>query len=160
MPSDEKRVLLRAIAPVMKAAGFKKKDATWHRVRGGFIQTFNVQGSQWAKSFYLNLGIYITELGDEATPLEYRCHIRIRVGHLADDRARYEELLDMENSIPHDMRFQELNDIIALTAIPWLEELSDCQGIRNWISREQQDGLILKSVFDHYGATRPKKDGN
>ncbi len=153
MPSPEKRELLQAIAPTLKAAGFKKKDATWHRVRDGIIQTFNVQGSAWGKSFYLNLGIYLTALGDETTPPEYRCHIRTRVCRLTDDRARYDELLDMENSVPNDTRFRELNDIIASKAIPWLEDLSEVQGIKAWLSREKPAGPISTGVFEHYGVT-------
>jgi hypothetical protein len=158
MASDEKRELVRAIAPTLKAHAFKKKDATWHRTRDGFIQTFNVQGSQWSKSFYLNLGIYIMALGDETTPPECHRHIRNRVGEVAADRTRYNELLDLETSIPSEERFKELNKIIESKAIPWLEEFSDDRSIIDWISGKQPHGLpILKSVFEHYGIERNAK---
>ena len=158
MASDEKRELVKAIAPTLKSRGFKKKDATWHRANDKFIQTFNVQGSQWSKSFYFNLGIYIRALGDKITPPEYHCHIRNRVGEVADDRGRYNELLDMENTIPATDRFDELNEIIETRAISWLEEFSDDQRIIDWISGEQPHGLpILKTVFEHYGVGQKKK---
>jgi hypothetical protein len=158
MASEEKRQLLSAIAPTLKRRGFKKKDATWHRVQGGFIQTFNVQGSQWSKSFYLNLGLYISALGEKTTPPEYHCHIRNRVGDVADDRTRYNQLLDLENGIPADDRFRELNEIIDSRAIPWLEEFSNDQRIIDWISGEQPHGLpVLKSVFQHYGVSQETK---
>ena len=125
MASDEKRELVKAISPTLKAHGFKKNDATWHRTSDGFIHTFNVQGSQWSQSFYLNLGIYIAALGDETNPPEYRCHVRNRMGNVAADRTRYNQLLDFETLIPSDERFKELNEIIESRAIPWLEEFSD-----------------------------------
>ena len=81
--------------------------------RLGFIQTINVQGSQWSMSFYLNRGIYNSALGDKTTPSEYDCHIRNRVGDVADDLTRYNQLLDLENDFPADDRFRELNEIIA-----------------------------------------------
>ena len=155
MASEEKRQLLKAIAPKLKAHGFKKKDATWHRVQDGFIQTFNVQGSQWSKSFYLNLGIYISALGDRMTPPEYHCHIRNRVEDVADDLTRYHTLLDLENDLPPDERFPELNELIVFRAIPWLEEFSNDQRIVDWITGEQPHGLpILKEVFDYYSVDK------
>ncbi|MBK1884536.1 DUF4304 domain-containing protein [Luteolibacter pohnpeiensis] len=152
MASEEKREFVKAIAPTLKAHGFKKKDATWHRTCDGFIQTFNVQGSQWGKSFYLNLGIYITALGDETHPLEYRCHVRNRVDEVAVDRARYKQLLDFEISISSSERFKELNEIIESRAIPWLEEFSDNRRLMDLISGGQRlSFFVLKSVYDYYG---------
>ena len=152
MASEEKRELLRAIAPTLKAHGFKKRSATWHRTCDGFIQTFNVQGSQWSKAFYLNLGIYIRAIGDSVTPPEYDCHIRNRVSELVDDLGRYNQLVDFENDLPADERFRELNEIIEARAIPWLDDFSNDQRIIDWITGEQSHGLpIMKTVFDHFG---------
>jgi len=161
MASDEKRDLVKAIAPTLKAHGFKKNDATWHRTSDGFIQTFNVQGSQWSRSFYLNLGIYIVALGEETNPPEYRCHIRNRLGDVAADCTRYNQLLDLETSIPSDERFKELNGIIESKAIPWLEEFSDDRRVIDWISGEQAHGLpILMCVFEYYGVPQKTKKQN
>ncbi|MCA9096658.1 MAG: DUF4304 domain-containing protein, partial [Planctomycetaceae bacterium] len=91
---------MKAIAPTLKLHGFKKKGSTWHRAAGGFIQVFNVQGSQWGKSFYLNLGIYIKALGDKTTPTEYECHIQSRVLRDAEGLARLNTLLNLENALP------------------------------------------------------------
>lgn len=158
MASNEKHNLVKAIAPTLKMHGFKKKDSTWHRTKEGFIQTFNVQGSQWSKSFYLNLGLYVTALGDETTPPEYRCHIRNRVDDVASDRLRCNQLLDLENSIPAEVRFKELNEIIESSAIPWLEEFSNDGRVIDWISGEQSHGLpVLKTVFEHYGVPQKTK---
>ncbi|MDM4019382.1 DUF4304 domain-containing protein [Roseiconus lacunae] len=152
MASEEKRELLKAIAPTLKAHGFKKKSATWYRTRDGFIQTFNVQGSQWSKAFYLNLGIYIKAIGDSTTPPEFDCHIRNRVGDLVEDLDRYNQLLDFENDLTADERSRELNEIIEARAFPWFDEFSNNQKIIDWITGEQSHGLpILKVVYEHFG---------
>ena len=107
------------------------------------------------------MGIYITALGDNKTPPECECHIRSRAVEVADDRARYNKLLDMESSIPAEERFIELNEIIESRAIPWLEDFSDDRKIIAWISGEKSNGLpILKSVFEHYGLPEKTKKQN
>jgi hypothetical protein len=161
MASSEKQKLVKAIAPVLKLHGFKKKSATWHRQRDGFIQTFNVQGSQWSKSFYLNLGIYVTAIGGLKTPAEYDCHIRNRVGDVVGDLVRYNELLDFENEVEDDQRFDELQDIVEQYAIKWLDKYANSAMIVDWISGGQTHGLpVSKAVFDFYGVEQPLRRTN
>jgi hypothetical protein len=75
--SKEDQVQL--LAPLLKSAGFKKKATTWRRQHADGIHVVNVQGSQWGPEYYLNLGFYISALGSEPEPTEYRCHVRTRV---------------------------------------------------------------------------------
>jgi|APSaa5957512622_1039677.scaffolds.fasta_scaffold25808_3 hypothetical protein len=152
MPSEEQKQLVNALKPLLKQHGFRKQGATWHRQVPGYIQVVNVQGSQWSKTFYINLGVYITQLGDKETPPEYDCHIRNRVNDLAQDRRRYIALVDMENDIPPDTRLPELLAVVEQYAIPWLEKYSNLDGIKDWITGEQPHGLpVSKAVFDLLG---------
>jgi hypothetical protein len=75
------------LAPLLKSAGFKKKATTWRRQHPDGIQVVNVQGSQWGPEYYLNLGFYISALGSEPEPTEYRCHVRTRVAEPDRDAA-------------------------------------------------------------------------
>ena len=70
---------VRCLAPLLKSGGFKKKAATWRRQHADGVHVVNVQGSQWGPEYYLNLGFYISALGNEHEPTEYRCHVRTRV---------------------------------------------------------------------------------
>ena len=79
MASEEKKNLEAILKPVLKVHGFRKKGGTWWRHTDDFIQVVNIHGSQWSKRFYLNLGVYIREIGDKEFPAEYDCH----VSHLA-----------------------------------------------------------------------------
>lgn len=69
----------KAIAPDLKANGFKKSKFTWHRKTDDGVQVFNAQQSQFGDEYYLNLGYFISALGNESNPPEYRCHVRHRL---------------------------------------------------------------------------------
>jgi len=65
MASEEKKHLESILKPVLKAEGFRKKGGTWWRSLGEFIQVINIQGSQFSKRFYINLGVYIKDIGEK-----------------------------------------------------------------------------------------------
>jgi hypothetical protein len=60
------------IAPEMKARRYRKTGATWHRELNQMIQVFNIQKSYWGYQFYLNVGIYLRDLGTESRPTVMR----------------------------------------------------------------------------------------
>jgi len=88
MPSEENKILQQSFASIFKEHGYTKRRATWYHDTGGFICVFNIQGSQWGKQFYLNLGIYIKELGHKNFPNEYDCHIRTRVDNIIENNVQ------------------------------------------------------------------------
>ena len=162
MSSEEKNRLVRAIAPTLKKHGFKKKGATWHRFGRDVVQTLNVQGSQWCKAFYLNLGIYIRALGARIDPPEFECHVRIRGEKLLEDADHYHRLLDFEVDVPDEVRFREIFDFIEVHAIPWLEEFSETSRIAAAMSGRQGPRLLVApDVYGFLGIAvvrRPKRD--
>lgn len=73
-------LFIQDIGPLLKQSGFKKSNSTWLKDQGESIAVFNVQKSQWgAGTFYINLGVYFRAYGDEASPTENKCHVRVRV---------------------------------------------------------------------------------
>jgi hypothetical protein len=55
---------IKAIAPLLKAHGFKKSNATWRRIQSESIAVLNVQKSPWGGGdYYINLGTYFFTLG-------------------------------------------------------------------------------------------------
>ncbi|MCA8989360.1 MAG: hypothetical protein KDA78_17050, partial [Planctomycetaceae bacterium] len=60
-----------------------------------------------------------------------------------------------EVSISPEVRFRELNEIIEKRVIPWLDEFSTDQRIRDWITDGQEQDLgVVKKVFEYYGMER------
>jgi Domain of unknown function (DUF4304) len=69
-----------AIAPILKASGFKKRRLNWRKDQGASIAVFNVQISDWGdRSYYLNAGVYLKALGAESAPPHNRCHVQERL---------------------------------------------------------------------------------
>jgi hypothetical protein len=146
MASNEKKQLENLLKPCLKEIGFKKKGATWHRANSDFIQVVNIQGSQWSKIFYINLGVYLKQLGDEQTPVEYKCHIRTRLSQLVPDLNRLNELCDIHSSDFEGFDRSELQDLLINYGVSWLDKCCTQDGIKNEINLGRS--MISKIVKD------------
>jgi hypothetical protein len=97
MSKPAKVGLLEELKPLLKAQGFRKTRTTWHRISKETIAVFNVQTSQWDSDvYYINVGVYVREIGDRTDPPEYECHVRRRVrsegkttGQIVDEALRW-----------------------------------------------------------------------
>jgi hypothetical protein len=69
--------LVTAIDGVLKP-DYSRKGSTWRRDYGEIIAVVNLQKSGFGDDFYLNLGVYLKDVGDASTPTEAQCHIRWR----------------------------------------------------------------------------------
>lgn len=74
-----KEELVIFLSPLLKSVGFKKTRTTWHRNSSDGVCVFNIQASQYGPEYYLNVGFYISALGNLEKPPEYKCHIRERL---------------------------------------------------------------------------------
>jgi hypothetical protein len=152
MPSPENKLLQIWFAPILKSTGFKKTGATWHRLKPPFTHVFNIQGSQWSRYFYFNLGIYITDLGTLERPSEADCHIRERLDGIVPDRKRFIQISDLEQNIPEQQRQSELQAIISSFAIPWLDRMNSKNQLRHYILNEKKHGLpVTVSTYEYLG---------
>ncbi|MCW5643429.1 MAG: DUF4304 domain-containing protein [Rhodoferax sp.] len=71
---------IEAVRPLPKTYGFKKSNATWLKDQGESIAVFNVQKSQWGGGvYYVNIGAYFRALGNDISPTENKCHVRVRL---------------------------------------------------------------------------------
>ncbi|TAG82945.1 MAG: DUF4304 domain-containing protein, partial [Burkholderiales bacterium] len=65
-----------SISPTLKTQGFRKKARTWWRDREETIQVLNIQKNPWGSGgLYINLGVYIRELGQDSSPAAHKCHV-------------------------------------------------------------------------------------
>ena len=129
MASKEKKDLESILKSGLKAHGFRKKGGTWWKHLESFIQVINIQGSQWSKRFYLNLGVYIKELGDKEWPAEYDCHIRIRLNSISDSTL-VNKLLNYEEDL-EGIKREKISEIVETEGIPWLDMCSSIEGAKS-----------------------------
>ena len=151
MASPENKLLQTWFAPAFKAAGFTKSGATWHRPRSPFLHVFNIQGSQWSRYFYFNLGIYITELGPLPRPTIAHCHIQQRLDGIVTDRTRLIELSDFERAVPEEQRQSELQAAVSLYAIPWLDRMDSPEQVRQYIQSQKRSLPITVHARKYLG---------
>lgn len=113
---------VQAIAPLMKAQGFKKSNATWRRSDSESIAVLNVQKSPWGGGvYYVNLGVYFPDLGPLLAPTENKCHVQRR--------------LDVETP-----------SLVVAKAIDWFRERARLSDAARLAEADAKKGLVFKEV--------------
>lgn len=118
--NETQKALEQAIAGVLKPLGYTKRAATWHREREQVVSVLNLQKSQWGENWYLNLGVYLRSIGDEARPPEARCHVRCRAEMLSG------------RELPREPA--ALATFVGDVAVPWLDALDSERGVAEFLS--------------------------
>ncbi len=125
---DSRRELSSVVAPLLKREGFRKTGLTWRLLTTETILVVNLQKSQWSDRFYLNCGVYFRELGAETSPVESRCHMRLRSEQLPGAPLELSQALSFDDYPRMPDRAERLQALLAQFAIPWLRECSTKAG--------------------------------
>jgi hypothetical protein len=113
---------IQAIAPLMKAQGFKKSNATWRRSDPESIAVFNIQKSSWGGGvYYINVGVYFSALGSSLAPTENKCHVQRR--------------LDVETP-----------SLVVAKATNWFQERARLSDAARFAEADSKEGLVFKEV--------------
>ena len=117
-----------ALAPV----GFRRRKDTWYKTNEDTITLVNLQKSQWGGQYYVNLAVYLRDLGKATSPLEHQAHIRARLTAVAADcDLAIETALDLERSgVTTDQRRSTLTNALETVALPFLAERSALPRLR------------------------------
>jgi hypothetical protein len=121
-------ILHAAISPELIAHGFRRHRQAWYRSTREVVQVFNLQKSQWGEQYYMNLGLWLKELGGLATPPESKCHIRIRATELPRAKA-IARLLDLDKDVPSVERSNALRAALVAHVFPFFDACSSLDGI-------------------------------
>lgn len=110
-------------------AGMLKKSGNWYHASDETISVLNLQKSQYGLSYYFNVGIWITPLGEERFPKEHKCHVRLRLGDLVPQRTEeISALLDLEHDA--SSRVERLRDVFERELKPFLASGESLDGLR------------------------------
>jgi Domain of unknown function (DUF4304) len=119
------------IAPSLKALGFKRTRATFHRSVDENWEVINLQRSQFSDrvhaSFTVNLGVGVELLrvDDEAwpagrRPVEYKCQFRSRIGELVDPPPARDLWWDLDPETDAEFLGRQVVETIKKFALGWL----------------------------------------
>ena len=143
MASEYSKRLQQALAPALKRHDYKKVAATWRKDSSEAVSVFNLQGSQWGPSFYVNLGVYFRALGPAAHPAAHQCHVWNRLDGLVPDGSRLKALLDFDQPIEDALRAAELETLVVGHGLPWLDRLSTPGGARSYIAAGGSEKMLI-----------------
>jgi hypothetical protein len=118
---------LKAVHPLLKSQDFKRSNSTWRKIRDESIAVFNVQKSSWGGGvYYVNVGVYFCVLGDDLSPTENKCHVRLRL-ELGDPSA------------------------VVSTALEWFQARSTFRAAAALAESDSRKGLVFKELRSGVG---------
>jgi hypothetical protein len=140
-----------------KPRGYRKSARTWHKACPESILVLNLQKSQWGDpQLYINLGVYMRDLGPEVTPPEYRCHIRARLERVCPP----EYFSPVRSASSVDEPSAALLEAIERFGLPWLESLSVRGGIQEFLSSPLSRKLaVMGTVWPWAGMQAGGEEG-
>lgn len=116
----------------MKSQDFFKKGGSWYRVSDDVITVVDLQKSQYAVKYYLNVALWLRALGEVKAPKEQTCHVRTRLSRLVgSEEDRLSTLLDLDTEMVDSERREELSTFFRVHLGPLLEVVASLDGLRS-----------------------------
>jgi hypothetical protein len=143
----------------LQKAGFKARGSTWYKQNKETILVVNLQKSQWGPQFYINLAVWVRQLGDEPSPRESICHIRARATSLPSGSAKQlGQALNLEDeSMSMERREALIAGFMRQEALPFLESLSTLEGIQSVLEQQRLKGCFISGPLEEMLAHRSKR---
>ncbi|HYO54986.1 DUF4304 domain-containing protein [Archangium sp.] len=138
-----------AMAHELRRAGFKARATNWYKHGPDALLVVNLQKSLYGPQYYINLAIWVKQLGEAETPKEYQCHIRVRATSLPTDKAEAlgRALNLKDESMNSEQREAFIAEFMREEAIPLLESLGTWEGIRAAVDAGKlKKGLVYREV--------------
>lgn len=121
----------RAFDAFGKGMGMEKKSGSWYHRGEDVVGVVNLQKSQYSLSYYVNVGFWMTDLGEERYPKCDACHVSMRLGGLIPSaRRRIDELFDFEYLLADESREAEIRALFDGELRPLLDRSSAIAGLR------------------------------
>lgn len=79
--------------------GYVEQSGSWYRRQDETIAVLDLQRSDYAHAYYVNVALWLLRLGDATTPPDHSCHVRTRATRLVDDEQALELALDLTTSV-------------------------------------------------------------
>jgi hypothetical protein len=133
---------------ILAPAGFRRRGNTWYTTNEDTITMVNLQKSQWGGQYYLNLAVYLRDLGEATSPSEHQSHIRVRLTAISGSETHLiEQALDLERTtVSTEERRNILAHALLSIALPFLVERSTLPRLRELYSVGQLGPVLVTKV--------------
>ncbi|MEW6747808.1 MAG: DUF4304 domain-containing protein [Planctomycetota bacterium] len=122
-----------ALEDVLGPAGFSRKGDSWLRRTDEVVEVVNLQKSQYGNQYYLNYGLWLCALGEDAFPKEEKCHIRMRAGAIVSSEAQLGRLADLESIVSDSERRAGFARLITDEFLPFADACRTVSGLRSFL---------------------------
>jgi hypothetical protein len=139
-----------------REAALEKKSGVWYRRGDGVIGVVDLQKSQYGPKYYLNVGFWLEQLGEERYPKPERSHISVRLETLVpEERERIAKLLDLDDPIGDEERVEELLSVLKGQVLPLLERGSSAAQLQALVKDGTLKGAAIRRPAQELLATSP-----
>ncbi len=119
------------VARVAKDRGMTRKSGSWYLAGPESILVLNLQKSNYARRYFVNLGVWLLEIERAEFPPEHEAHIRTRATQLVESPERLEQLLDADWLEEHPAQEAELRETLHGVLDEVTPILSSLDGLRS-----------------------------
>jgi len=132
-----------------KELGGRKKSGSWYIAGPDAVVVLNLQKSNYASNYYINIGLWFTGVGPANHPRPTYCHLQTRAESLVDDTYRplLEALLTVESEWPKGEHQRGLLEILDSQISPYIEAGQTLTGLATSVGQR----LLAKSLLDGDG---------
>ncbi len=143
-------MLKRAFGEGLRREGFERKGPDWYLRGSELIAVVNLQKDDFSDAWFVNLGIWITALGEAEWPKSHTCHVQIRVPRLWPDRQHeIAQLFDLEREdLPDDEWCQRLESLAQTDLAPVCRQLLEKSGLVDAIKKGE--GIRFRVMLRAY----------
>ncbi len=139
----DKRTFKNAIAAPLDKAGFKKKGQSWYLDGKDAIIVVNLQKSDWSEIYFINMGIWLKNLGETSFPQYNHCHLYYRIERFFPEQR---ELILVGCSLDksNQQMLDELSEFIESEVIPFLRNCTDENKLRELMLQGALEGGLVR----------------
>lgn len=128
-----------------KAAGFTKKSGTWCRRQHETIAVLELQKSQYGSQYYVNVALWLLEIGEASCPKEHACHLRSRLTQLLPNHEdQLKVVLDLDDlTLAENVRQEMFKALLNDQLLPLIERCSTLDGIRALAATDHLGSFLI-----------------
>jgi Domain of unknown function (DUF4304) len=116
-----------------KSVGGIKESGSWYVSSQESIAVLNLQKSQYATSYYVNVSFWLRAVGTDDAPKPSRCQIQTRLGQIAPVELgnHLTDLLDLQSPIDEELRRNNLLRFLREYLVPAMNLGATLDGLRS-----------------------------
>lgn len=141
-----KHELSQALSDELLPAGFRRKGSNWTKAGEDVVAVINLQKSNYDESYFLNLGFWLVELGENAEPKEEQCHVRTRADAVASSGSHSigDLLTQGRTDLTKADHLARIREFTKTQLVPLVQEGLSKAGLKKFIGRH--DDLLVRQV--------------